>query len=91
MAEPVSRRPLRWWEGLETWKQVVIAGPLLSLLLFVLNWGPMSQPAERSVGYGILEGIFFTALLIVATRHERAKRARPASPEAADGDPEDTA
>jgi hypothetical protein len=90
MPEPTSRQPsppLRWWEGLETWKQVVIAGPLLSLLLFVLNWGPMSQPAERSVGYGILEGIFFTALLIVATRHERSKRERSA----ADGDSEDTA
>jgi hypothetical protein len=79
-------RPRRWWEELETWKQVLIAGPSLSLLLFVLNWGPMSQPVERSIGYGLLEGLFFTALLIVATRHERSKRQRPSDPTDSDGD-----
>lgn len=65
---------LRWWERLETWQQVVTAGPALIVLLFVLNVGPMAQPLERSAGYGLLEGVLFTALLIVATRHERSRR-----------------
>lgn len=67
---------LRWWEELETWKQVVIGGPFMVVLLFVLNVGPMSQPPGRSAGYGLLEGAVFTALLIVATHHERSKRRR---------------
>jgi hypothetical protein len=66
---------LRRWEGLETWQQVVIAGPLLIVLMAVLNLGPMQQPWERAVVYGLIEGVPLTALLAVATRHERAKRA----------------
>ena len=77
---PGGSPPVRWWEELETWKQVVIGGPFMVVLLFVLNTGPMAQPPGRSAGYALLEGAFFTALLIVATHHERDKRRRRASP-----------
>jgi hypothetical protein len=76
--QPKPPNPLlRRWEQLETWQQIVIAGPALIVLLFVLNVGPMAQPVERSAGYGLLEGVVLTALLIVATRHERSKRRPP--------------
>ncbi|MGH7881644.1 MAG: hypothetical protein ACREN8_01875 [Candidatus Dormibacteraceae bacterium] len=65
---------IRWWEELITWKQVLIAGPSMILLLFWLNFGLMMQPFGRSAGYGLLEGTLFAALLIVATRHEHSKR-----------------
>lgn len=48
---------------------------MLSAILAVLNAGPMSQPVFRSIGYGLIEGFFFTALLIIATRYERSRRA----------------
>jgi hypothetical protein len=73
---PVPRL-LAWWENLETWKQVVTGGPVLAAILAVLNAGPMSQPVVRSIGYGLIEGAFFTALLILATRYERSKRTGP--------------
>lgn len=69
---------LRRWEHLDTWKQVLIAGPVLIVLMFLLNWLPFQQPVARAVGYGFIEGMPFTALLIVATRHERAKREQAA-------------
>ena len=65
---------MRRWERLDTWKQVLIGGPVLIVLMFLLNWLPFQQPIERSIGYGFIEGVPFTALLIVATHHERAKR-----------------
>lgn len=65
---------MRRWEALDTWKQILIAGPLLVVIMFALNALPFQQPLERSIGYGFIEGVPFTALLIVATRHERAKR-----------------
>lgn len=65
---------LRRWETLDTWKQILIGGPVLIVVMFLLNWLPFQQPVERSIGYAFIEGIPFTALLIVATRHERSKR-----------------
>lgn len=51
---------------------------MLSAILAVLNAGPMSQPVFRSIGYGLIEGLFFTALLIIATRYERSRRSTAA-------------
>jgi len=67
---------LRAWERLEPWKQVVAAFPVLALILFLVNLGPFGQPAGRSAVYAVLEGGAFTALLVVATASERARRPR---------------
>ncbi len=76
MSQDRKRPPafLAWWEGLDTWKQLAISFPPLSLLLFLINIGPFYQPVLRSIFYGLFEGGIFTALLAVATRSEREKR-----------------
>ncbi|HEX4215382.1 MAG TPA: hypothetical protein VIA06_18840 [Candidatus Dormibacteraeota bacterium] len=77
-------RLLVWWENLDTVHQVLIGGPVLAVILAVLNAGPMSQPVLRSIGYGLIEGAFFTALLIVVTRYERSRRSASEGEEAED-------
>jgi hypothetical protein len=63
-----------WWEGLDTWKQLVISFPLLTVFMLLVNLGPFSQPLWRSILYGIFEGAVLSGLLAVATRAERGKR-----------------
>ena len=63
-----------WWEGLTPAKQAGISGPVLVVLLFLINVGPFNQPAWRSILYGILEGGVLTGLLLVATQNEKRKR-----------------
>jgi hypothetical protein len=82
MAEPdhrgVSEPPplVRRWESLGTGLQAAIAGPVLVVLMFLLNLGVFAQPLWRSVLYGLIEGGFFTGLLLVATANERSRRGR---------------
>lgn len=63
-----------WWEGLDTWKQLAISFPLLTVFMLLVNLGPFSQPLWRSILYGIFEGAVLSGLLAVATRAERGKR-----------------
>jgi hypothetical protein len=63
-----------WWEGLDTWKQLVISFPVLTVFMLLVNLGPFSQPLWRSILYGIFEGAVLSGLLAVATRAERGKR-----------------
>jgi hypothetical protein len=63
-----------WWEGLDTWKQLVISFPVLMVFMLLVNLGPFSQPLWRSILYGIFEGAVLSGLLAVATRAERGKR-----------------
>jgi hypothetical protein len=63
-----------WWEGLDTWKQLVISFPVLTVFMLLVNLGPFSQPLWRSILYGIFEGAVLSGLLAVATRAERSKR-----------------
>ena len=62
------------WEGLQTWQQAVLAFPPLMVFLFLLNLGPFAQPLGSSLIYGVIEGGFFTGLLLAATANERKKR-----------------
>ena len=67
-------RLVLWWEGLETWVQLVISFPIFAVLTFVINLGPFNQPMFRSVLYGLFEGAVLSALMAVATASERGKR-----------------
>jgi hypothetical protein len=73
-----SKRPpklVQWWEGLETWRQLALSFPVFSVLMFLINIGPFSQPVPRSVFYGFFEGGVLSGLLAVATHTERGRRA----------------
>jgi hypothetical protein len=73
-----KRRPpalILWWEGMETWKQVVISFPVLAVLMLLINIGPFNQPLLRSIFYGLFEGGVLSGLLAVATATERGRRA----------------
>jgi len=63
-----------WWESLETWKQLAISFPALTVFMLLLNLGPFGQPLWRSILYGIFEGGVLSGLLAVATAAERGKR-----------------
>lgn len=65
---------LRWWEALDTWKQLAISFPVFAVFTFLLNIGPFNQPVPRSILYGLFEGAVLSGLLAVVTRNERAKR-----------------
>ena len=65
---------LLWWEGLDTWKQLVISFPVFAILTFLINIGPFNQPVPRSILYGLFEGAVLSGLLAVVTRSERLKR-----------------
>jgi hypothetical protein len=73
---PSPPRWLEWWEGLETWRQLALSVPVLSLLMFLINIGPFNQPILRSIFYGLFEGGVLSGLMAVATATERGKRAR---------------
>jgi len=67
-------RLVRWWEALDTWKQLAISFPVFAVLTFLLNVGPFNQPILRSTFYGVFEGGVLAGLLAVATRTERGRR-----------------
>ena len=69
-------RLVRWWESLETWRQLAISFPAFAVLTFLLNIGPFYQPLGRSIFYGFFEGGVLAGLLAVATRTERERRRR---------------
>jgi hypothetical protein len=65
---------LRRWESLGTAVQAAIAFPPLAVVLFLLNLGGFDQPVGRSILYGLIEALPFTALILVATANERRRR-----------------
>ena len=65
---------LRWWEELETWKQLAISFPVFAIFTFLINIGPFNQPVPRSILYGLFEGAVLSGLMAVVTRNERLKR-----------------
>jgi hypothetical protein len=70
------------WEALPGQAQVAIAYPVLSVLLFLLHLGPLNQPVGRAIFYGMFWAVPGTALVVMGTRNEAAKRRgeRPQDP-----------
>jgi hypothetical protein len=67
-------RPVRWWEGLDTWVQLALSFPVFFVLTFLINVGPFNQPTLRSILYGLFEGAVLSGLMAVATATERRRR-----------------
>jgi hypothetical protein len=65
---------VRWWEGLDTWKQLAASFPVFAVLTFLINIGPFYQPIPRSILYGLFEGAVLSGLLAIATRTEVRRR-----------------
>ena len=65
---------LRRWESLGAPVQAAIVFPPLAVVLFLLNVGGFNQPVPRSIVYGLIEALPFTALVLVATANERRRR-----------------
>jgi hypothetical protein len=42
--------------------------------MFLLHIGPFNQPVGRAIGYALFWGAVLTALIVIASRAERAKR-----------------
>lgn len=72
--EPQPPRLVAWWEGLDTWVQLVISFPIFGVLTFLINLGPFNQPVLRSILYGLIEGGILSGLMAVATRTEKGRR-----------------
>jgi hypothetical protein len=72
--KPNPPRWLAWWERLETWRQLALSFPVLSLFMFLVNVGPFNQPILRSIFYGLFEGGVLSGLMAIATASERGKR-----------------
>lgn len=70
MASPLVRR----WEELSARAQAAIAFPAAFVVMFLLHIGPFDQPTGRAVGYAAFWGGILTALLVIASRAERARR-----------------
>ncbi|HYW27088.1 MAG TPA: hypothetical protein VE953_23160 [Terriglobales bacterium] len=65
---------VRRWESLRPAVQAAIVFPPLAVVLFLLNLGGFNQPLLRSILYGLIEAVPFTALILIATANERRKR-----------------
>lgn len=65
---------LRRWEALSARAQAAIAFPVAAVLMLLIHLGPFNQPTGRAIGYAVFWGAVLTALLVVASRAERAKR-----------------
>jgi hypothetical protein len=76
MGDPRSQRSrlLLWWEGLETWRQLLISFPVFAALMLFINIGPFDQPLLRSIFYGLFEGAVLSGMMAVATATERGRR-----------------
>jgi hypothetical protein len=79
-ARPPARKPpppwLRRWEDLHVAAQVAIAAPLAVLLLWLIHVVFMNQPVGRGFVYGVFWGLIATAVVVGASRSEKARRGR---------------
>jgi hypothetical protein len=69
-----STRLVRRWEDLHVVAQVAVVLPLAVVLLTILHLTALNQPFGRGVAYGVFWGALLTAVLVGASRSERARR-----------------
>jgi hypothetical protein len=64
------------WEDLHVAAQVAIAAPLAVLLLWLVHVVFLNQPVGRGLAYGVFWGLIATAIVVGASRSEKARRGR---------------
>lgn len=79
VSPPARRDPPAWlrrWEGLHVAAQVGVMLPLAILALWAVHIALLNQPVGRGLAYGVFWGAIATALVVGASRSERARRGR---------------
>lgn len=70
---------LHRWENLELGKQFAIAYPVLAVLIAILHWTLLNQPALRGGLYGLFWAMPAAGVIALASQNEgRKRRAREA-------------
>jgi hypothetical protein len=79
-ARPPARKPppawLRKWEDLHVAAQVAIFAPVAIVVLWFGHVVFLNQPVGRGFGYGVFWGVILTAVVVGASRSEKARRGR---------------
>ena len=65
---------VRRWEALSARTQAAVGFPVAFVLMLLIHLGPFNQPTGRALLYAVFWGVILTALLVVASRAERARR-----------------
>jgi hypothetical protein len=77
-ARPPARKPppvwLRRWEDLHVAVQVAIFAPLAIVVLWFGHVVFLNQPVGRGLAYGVFWGAIVTAVVVGASRSEKARR-----------------
>ncbi|MGI9117906.1 MAG: hypothetical protein ACR2JV_09790 [Gaiellales bacterium] len=75
MADDAQRPSLRHrWEDLEIGKQFVIALPVMAVLIAVIHWTLLNQPAFRGGLYGVFWAVPAAGIIAIASQNEGSKR-----------------
>ena len=76
MLGAVNGRPaiITWWEDLHPGIQVAVAFVVSFVVLVLVHLALLNQPMGRALGYGVFWGVIATAIIVLATRTERARR-----------------
>lgn len=67
---------VRRWEDLHIAVQVAIVFPISVLVLWYVHVAFLNQPTGRGLSYGVFWGALATAVIVGASRSEKARRNR---------------
>ncbi len=66
--------PVRWWEELHIVAQIALLAPVAVVVLWAAHVYLLNQPLGRGLAYAVFWGLLATAILVGASRSERARR-----------------
>jgi hypothetical protein len=69
-----DRSLLHRWEELEIGKQFVIAYPVMIVVIAVIHWTLLNQPAFRGALYGLFWALPAAGVIAIASQNEGRKR-----------------
>jgi len=77
---------VRKWESLELGKQFAIALPIMAVVIAVIHWTLLNQPAFRGGLYGVFWAVPASALIAIASQNEASKRRKREAAESSSDD-----